>query len=235
MTQRQTDHSVLTALSELRGLEDQRVDEEHAATERQRQAKAAAEAARHEAELHAERVAEAEARLRVEDEARVRDNDADRRLAALRAELNAVQAERERLHGTLLASAHEPVGVHDSSARPWVWAFAASAVVATGLAIGLAYSSGSPAPVYVLAPPATTAPVSAPAVMAPEPPATPPTVADAIPTDGAPRVRPPRAGLTKVHHDRNNVAHPIGDGLDPVDCNEDDPTCGMLPSGSRAH
>lgn len=225
MNQRPTDHSVLTALSELRGLEDERIDDERAAAEQRTKDAAAAVARRHEAEAHAGRVAEAEARLRVEDEARARDADADRRLAALRAELNAVQAERERLHGSLLASAREPVVARESSARPWAWAFAASAAVVAGLTVLLAFGGKTPAPVYVLAP-APAVPASAPVVVAPETPAAPLVVGVVPPADSAVRTRPPRAGLTKVRRDPNaHGAH--HDGLDVPECDESDPTCGI--------
>lgn len=225
MTQRTTDQSVLTALSELRNLEDERIDQERAAAELRRQEELAAAARRRETELHAERVAEAEVRLRMSDESRTRDADADRRLAALRAELNAVQAERERLHGSLLASAHDSVAARAPSARPWVWAVAASAVIVGGLAVLLAFGGTTPAPIYVLAPPAPT--VSAPPVAQPETPELPTIVTDLPPTDGAARPRPPRAGLTKVRRDRDGHVQPHRDGLDPVECDEDDPTCGM--------
>lgn len=225
MNQRPTDHSVLTALSELRSLEDERLDEERAAAEQRKKDEAAAIARRREAELHAQRVAEAEARMRVEDESRSRDADADRRLAALRAELNAVQAERERLHGSLLASAGEPIVSRESSARPWAWAFAASAAVVAGLAVVLAFSGTTPPPVYVLAPApaiaAPVAPVTQPEAVAPAVVAAPPVA------DSAVRTRPPRAGLTKVRRDRDGRVQPHRDGLDPDECDEDDPTCGM--------
>jgi len=223
MNQRPTDNSVLTALSELRTLEDQRLEEERALAAQCKRDEETAALERRESVLHAQRVAEAEARLRVEDESRVRNDDADRRLAALRAELSAVQAERERLHGSLLASVHEPIGARDSSARPWAWAFAASAVVVAGLAAILALGGNRPAPVYVFAPPAPVI-ESAPQVAAPPAELAAPVAVVTEPVEATPRPRP-RAGLGKRGRDvRPTVPH---DGLDPVDCDESDPTCGM--------
>lgn len=223
MTQRLTDNSVLTALSELRTLEDQRLDEERALAAQHKRNEETAAAERREAVLHAQSVAEAAARLRVEDESRVRDDDADRRLAALRAELGAVQAERERLHGSLLASVHQPIGAGDSSARPWAWAFAASAVAVAGLAAVLALRD-RPAPVYVVAPPAAPIAQSAPEVVAPPAVIATPVLVVTAPVDTTPRPRP-RAGLLKRGRDARPT--PPHDGLDPVDCDESDPTCGM--------
>ena len=224
MNQCPTDNSVLTALSELRTLEDQRLDEERALAAQCKRDEETATLERREGVLHAQRVAEAEARVRVEDESRVRNDDADRRLAALRAELSAVQAERERLHGSLLASVHEPIGARDSSARPWAWAFAASAVVVAGLAAILALGGNRPAPVYVLAPPPAPVIETAPRIAAPATELAAPVAVVTAPVDATPRVRP-RAGLGKRGRDvRPTVPH---DGLDPVDCDESDPTCGM--------
>ena len=227
MTQRQTDTSVLTALSELRSLEDERIDEERAAAAKRQSDEAAAVAQRREAELHTQRVAEAEARLRVEDESRGRDADADRRLAALRAELNAVQAERERLHGSLLAGAHEASAPRESAARPWAWAFAASAAIVACLAGLLAFRPAPPAPIYVIAPP-VLAPVAQTSVAAPALPETAPQVLPTTAEDTTrPQGRPPRAGPTKRGNGHGTHTTPPPDGLDPENCDPDDPTCGM--------
>ena len=58
------------------------------------------------------------------------DADAARRVAALRAELDAVQADRARLHGAMLAAAAHDAAPPPASSRTTVTALAACALLA---------------------------------------------------------------------------------------------------------
>lgn len=113
------EQSVLTALDELRRLEEERQEAERREAERARAAKAEAarraeeaeaEAARQseEVEAHRRRVSEEEARLRVDADLAARDAEAERRIMALRAELARVQAAREAEHLQRLAHLELP-------------------------------------------------------------------------------------------------------------------------------
>jgi hypothetical protein len=131
-----TDNSVLIALSELQELESNRVlAEQRAKEERQR-----VERERIEAELRAKKEAEAAAnvareRFQIETEARLRiESEAkrDRSLEMLRAEIAAVQAEREAVRLELTAriakaSVPPPRG-------PWALAFGLASIATASLA-----------------------------------------------------------------------------------------------------
>ncbi len=132
-----TEDSVLCAIRELQGIEEERIEEEHRQVESARQAKEAeAErqvqeareaAARREAQAeHAREVAQAEARLRVEAE-----QAQDQRLQMLRNQLAMVQAERAALHTRALQGpddeAPKPTRM---SAGPWM---ALSALLLAGV------------------------------------------------------------------------------------------------------
>jgi hypothetical protein len=133
-----TDHSILTALAELRALEEQRIADEHAEAARRLAARHAAEAqARSDAE-EARRRAEAAAQRRDDEETQTRAAEAARRVAALRAELDAVQADRARLHGAMLAAVHDVPAPNGSGLRAATAMFAGCALLAAGLAVGLA-------------------------------------------------------------------------------------------------
>src|SRR5690349_12872801 len=100
-------NSLLFCLDELKKLEDDRIASESKAradrerVEAERLARAAAE------EQHRRLVAEEEARLRVAADLAARDEDAERRLAALRTELTAVQTERELMRARFVDVATE--------------------------------------------------------------------------------------------------------------------------------
>lgn len=131
------DDSVMFALDELRRLETDRVAAERRERLEAEQAAARARIEEREREEHARRVAEAEARLRVEQELRDRDAQAGRRIEMLRAELDAVRADRERIHATvsrLNDDLDEP-----SRRRPsgWAFAFGASVLAVAGLVLAL--------------------------------------------------------------------------------------------------
>lgn len=138
MSPREPDRSVLTALAELRALEEQRIADEHAEAARRLSEQHAQEArARADAE-EARRRAEAAAQRRDDDDALARDAEAARRVAALRAELDAVQADRARLHGAMLAAAHDAPTPTAGGMRGATALFAGCALLAAGVAVGLA-------------------------------------------------------------------------------------------------
>lgn len=135
MTRRTEDNSVMVALRELRELEADRLRAEERRRAEEAQAKARAERAAREREEHARRVAEEEARLRVERDLRARDAEAERRMAALRAELEAVRADRARIQAAVsrLNDDLDP----PRTGRGWAFAFASAALVAAGLGAAL--------------------------------------------------------------------------------------------------
>ncbi len=263
MTPRTTDHSVLTALTELRALEAQRIADEHAEAARRVAAQQSTEAhARAEAE-EARRRAEAAAQRRDDDEARARDAEAVRRVAALRAELDAVQADRARLHGAMLAAVQDAPTPSAGGMRGATALFAGCALLAAGLAVGLAMR---PAAGGSVMPTAAVESVSATRASATRGSATtlPAAAADATSADsrGAVSVADERAARgderdsaavrvaprASVEERRNGRQRDLrdarerrdrerggeergrgggrGDGLE-LECDEDDPTCGM--------
>ena len=140
-----SDNSVMVALAELRGIEADRIATERKAAEQARAARERADAAARtererereairEREASALRVAEAEARLRVGAELEAREADADRRLEVLRAELEMIRADRERMHQSILdRTAGEGFAVATPSSRPWVAVSCLSAAVAIAM------------------------------------------------------------------------------------------------------
>jgi len=132
MTQR-PDDSVQLALAELRKLEDDRLAAQARARVEERELLERRQAERRSAEDHAQRVAEAEARERVQVDLRARDAEAERRMASLRAELEAVRADRERVHAAIAGLWEAPATPRGGEGRGWLWAFGATAAVAAGL------------------------------------------------------------------------------------------------------
>ena len=228
------DDSVMLALSELRRLEAERVEEERKAGE----ARAAAEArARSEAEAreaHARAVAEEEARIRVERDLRVRDLEAERRLAALRAELDAVRADRERIHAVVAQLGHEPSPPRRDT-RGWL-AFGAALAAATAILVAILAREPAIEERIVQVPiePPRAIEVAADDAPVTEEPATSDAVAAAVATAA------PEPGQTRPTRPRPPTQHrpPAGPtsgmhgtaGDDPAldfDHCGDDPTCGL--------
>lgn len=218
------DTSLLFCLGELRKLEEERIAGE---------AKARVEAERLEAERAARaqmeeeqrrRIVEAEAKLRVQADVAARDAEAAQRLAALRAELAAVQSEREVLRARFV-EATLPVVAEDRrrAARGWGFAFGAASAVAAGLAALLVMQD--PAPVALAPAPASRV----------EPPVA--RVVDAPVVESAPVVEPapepePVAAVaqTKVRRPRpprDTTRNNTREILSEIDECGDDPTCGI--------
>jgi hypothetical protein len=260
-----TDHSVLTALAELRALEEQRIADEHAEAARRLAAQQSAEArARAEAE-ETRRRAEVAAQRRDDEEAQTRAAEAARRVAALRAELDAVQADRARLHGAMLAAVHDVPAASGNGLRAATAVFAGCALLAAGLAVGLALrpaAGGGVAPtaavesVSATRESATALPAARETEMAAG--ATSADSRDGVSVDGERDARgddrdseavrvAPRASVGEQRNGRQrNMRERAdrergggrgdgrggergggnGDGLE-VECDEDDPTCGM--------
>jgi hypothetical protein len=106
---RESENSVMVALKELCSLENERVADEAAQAEEAARLEAEGEEARRlEEQRRAEEQArvEAETRARVEAELKRRDQEAEERMAALRLELAAVQADREVIEMEMLARQH---------------------------------------------------------------------------------------------------------------------------------
>ncbi len=228
-----TDSSVIQSLRELSRLENERIAEEHAEAEARARAEAEAKAravAEAEAkEAHARRVAEAEAALRLSEERAERNAEADKRLASLRAELAAVQADRERMHTRIATIADDEWTSRPPREGSWGWkvAFASAGAVAAGLALILAVREPVQPTRIVQVPVERTVvveravaeePTDAPVV---EP--TEPAIARTDePSDVAgPHVRRPHPGMRP--HAQNTTTQLLAD----LDCAEDDPTCGI--------
>ncbi len=234
------ENSVLFAIRELAGLEEDRVAaqeaELQAAAEAEREAIRAAEDRSTAAEAHAQRLAEAEARLSLDRELAVRDDEAEQRMMTLRAELAAVQADRQRMHARIVTLADAPSGSTPMAGDAWGWkvAFAAAGIVAAGLAVILAIRQPVieariievPAPRAAVVSGPTTAPALGAVAASAEVDSVEPVdlaVADApaaTENPRGPRVRNPRTPRTaRVRM----AADPLGD----LDCPDDDPTCGI--------
>lgn len=164
-TETKADSSVVMALSELVRMEQDRIESDRerearraleARAERERAEAERREAERREAERAAReaKVAEAEARLRLEA-----DRERDQRIAAMRAELARVEAER----GALRADLESRLGKSEP-ARPngWALAFGLSSLVAASLA-GLLVVQGAQGAAQPVATLEVRAPASAPA------------------------------------------------------------------------
>jgi hypothetical protein len=231
---RNSENSVMAALAALCRLEDERVAEQAAAAE-QRQIEIE-EARRLEEQERARQAArvETEARARVEAELRRRDAEAEGRIAALRAELSAVQASREATLMELLARQQiQPA----RRSRP-VFGIAALVAVAVALVIGgaaflrsgdgRAAEPGAVAPVIDLAAPTPAVETNAEpepvvAVAVPDEPAP---VVDAKPGKGA-GVKRPGKGVRGAKAD-TAAKPPKDDDLGSLDKCGDDPLCGGL-------
>ncbi len=230
------DDSVRFALDELKRIESERLDEEaRAAREREeaearRQAEATAK--REAAAAHAREVAEAEARLRLDRELETRDTESAARLARLRAELDAVRADRERLHARA-TGAVDPVWAERTvrSGRGWAAAFAAACVAMGALVVVLATREP------VVEERIVEVPVDAPtdrATASVEPPPPAPTAVETAPA--APpteTVHRPARPVRPSHHGGLPADIDSTDPLRGLDCPEDDPLCGV--DGPTAH
>lgn len=226
------DNSVMFALKELARIEDERIASEaaeaEARAEAERRAAADAERARVEAEAHAARVAEAEARARVERDAelRTRERDAAQRVEVLRAELAAVQADRERLHARITTAVDDAWMAKKPArhgATGWIAAFGAAAVVAGALVAILVTREPVVQQHIVEVPVERTVYVTEPAVErvvadAPAAETAPAAPAEASADRRVQRPRTPRA--TRTPRDMNDI-------LGNLDCPDDDPTCGI--------
>jgi hypothetical protein len=107
---RESENSVMTALDDLCNLENERIAEEQRRAEEAARLEAEAEEARRrEEEERAREQArlEAEAKARMEAELKQRELETESRLAGLRAELAAVQADREVIQMELLSRQYE--------------------------------------------------------------------------------------------------------------------------------
>lgn len=183
-----TDSSVVMALTELAQMEADRIAldrqreaerVETARAERERAAAAEREAlrAKEERESSERRVAEAKARLELEA-----DRQLDQRIAAMRAELSRVEAERQTLKSDLEARLERPA----PAARPggWAMAFGLSSLVAASLA-GLLVMQQARQPLPVAAPVVAAPVVAAPVVAPVAPIAAEPVAAEPAPTETA--------------------------------------------------
>jgi hypothetical protein len=222
-TRSQNDNSVLIALRELSSLESDRIERE----QREASAKKAAEEARVLAEKQAaaarvlaEEQAKQQIALTLELETRARisaEAERDQRMAAMRAELAAIESERALLRAELITR-----GAPEPSRRGYGLAFGLSSVVAAALAGLLVMRAEAPRPVAVPSP-------SAPAVVAAprsiEPAAE--VVAAPAPPAAAPEAESPSAATRPHRHVRPRETtvehHDLSTGLDFGD--ED----GLLP------
>jgi len=225
-----SDNSVLFALAELRTLEERRLTAERQAEARRQTEVAAAQerqqAEAREIEAHKQRLADAEIRLRLDAELRIRDADADRRMATLRAELNAIQVDRERMHETMVARTAEPTGsTSGTRALGWKIAFAGSSATAAGvfaLWIGQPIPPVYPQATVAAAPTAEARPAESPALVTTTPivAAPPPSVVDLAPRV-RPRQTPPRPHVPAKQRDLLSELERCGD--DPICAALDDP------------
>lgn len=207
-----TDSSVVMALTELAQMEADRIaldrqrEAERAETaraERERAAAAEREAlrAKEEREAAERRVAEAKARLELEA-----DRQLDQRIAAMRAELSRVEAERQTLKSDLEARLERPA----APARPggWAMAFGLSSLVAASLA-GLLVMQQARQPLPVAAP-VVAAPIAVapPAVEASTPPIAPaPVVAETTPVETAQAPAHPTRPSRRTHDGVRTETH----------------------------
>ncbi len=221
------ENSVLFALNELRELEASRIRTERDAIAKrereEREKKERAEAEKREADAHALRVAEAEARARVEAEERARNADSERRLATLRAELDAVQQDRVRMHERIAALPLEAAAEsRDGASRVWAFAFAAVTVLSLGLGGLLFREVNRPAPV----PQIVVHEVQVPAPVVAPPPS--PVAVETTPAEPAAEPTPP-AAPTRPHrpHRPPTTTMTTTMELEPQGCDPDvDPICG---------
>lgn len=233
-----TENSVLVALSELASMETGRIEAERArAAKAMRELEEKAAHAAAVAREEAARTAEAE-RLRkqkLEAEATVRvaaELEHERRLAAMRAELDSIKQDRALAHELLTARVAAPA---EPRRGGLVVAFGISSSIAAALAALLVVqANASRAPVRAEAP-------AAPAVVAIESPAedvvpeieaaaldaeeTPAAVAPVAAARERGRVTPHVRPVRDTHDEHEHDAHDLGHALDFGDGD------GMLPSG----
>lgn len=137
-----TENSVLMALGELQSIEEKRIATEQEArrtaereareaAEREAKRRAEAEAQAEAEREHAERVAREEARLNVEAVVDSRTKDADQRIASMKAELAAIQAERQAFQ---LRMVDATTRIEPRRSRGWAAAFGIAMVACAALA-----------------------------------------------------------------------------------------------------
>ena len=189
-----SEDSVMVALGELQNIEEQRIAaEETARRNAEQEAQAAAEAAakrKADAEAqataqreHAERVAREEARLNVEGQVSARTKDADDRITAMKAELAAIQAERQAFQLRMVESA-EPT---PQRSRGWAAAFGIAMVACAALATLVVVQLTTPPP----PPRVVIHEVEVPVAVETEPEAA-PVVAQVVEAEPEPATRSPR-------------------------------------------
>jgi len=232
-----TESSVLTNLRELEKLETDRIADEKArraalalaAVKAEAEAKAKVEAE----EARARQVAEAEVRLNLEKEREARNAEAELRLATLRAELAAVQADRERMHARIVTAADDTWATRPPRAESWGWkaAFASAGAVAAGLALILAIQQPAPQTRIVEVPVERTVIVEAPVE---EQGGAPELVAEETTDDGAAAAPAGSAetptGVVRPNQRPDMRPRPGNMEPDPFadfDCPDDDPICAL--------
>jgi hypothetical protein len=178
--------------------------------------------------LEADRIAEedrraAEARLRVEADLRAQEADAERRIATLRAEIDAVRADRERLHARIVTAAAEPEPIAKPAIGKRIAMVSFGFASLTALALSIYVATRPP----VVAPPRIVeVQVPAPQIV-PEPAAVEPVVE--APVVAEPEVvaeRPRPTGVTMRHNPTMQTESMSDMRLDLIDRCGDDPLCG---------
>ena len=227
------DNSVQFALAELEALEQQRQrDEAEAAqaAERARQEAAeAAERARQEAAAQAAReaaVAREEARLNVDAQVAAKTEASDRKLDAMRAELERIRAERELIHRRMLTGELEPPR---RPGRHWPVVAGLLGTTASVLGVLLFVQATTPAPEPEVIIREVHIPVAAPAEPAtaePAPetePAADTTAAETADAPTATEARPTRRPRPRPQPRPSSTEQT----LDAVSDCGDDPLCGL--------
>ena len=219
---RTNESSLMFALAELQGLEKERIDA-RAREDAERRAKEAEQAERERAErIAAAQRTEAEAKARVEVQARAQEAESVDRIARLKRELEAVQAERERLHQQLVVGAGDTATRRTIGARGWAAAFATASAAAIVLAIILVTGGASESVPTAQPEPQITAPMPEHATPPTSTTATSEPIAAATTEPAATTV--PRRHSRPVRHIRRNTETST---LGIENCSEDDPTCGI--------
>lgn len=218
--------SVLFALKELQRLEADRIAEEDKRAEAARQElRRQEEQARAKSE-HAARVAEAEARLRVEADLRAQEADAERRMASLRAEIEAVRADRERMHARIVTAAAElePAPQKPAIGRRIAMAsFGLASLTALGLSIWIATRPPVQAPPRIVEVPVATQGSIVEEPVAPVA----PTVEEPVEVQPAPVAERPRQPPVGMRTTTMQATQDMSDmRLDLIDRCGDDPLCG---------
>ncbi|MCP4599167.1 MAG: hypothetical protein GY847_01290 [Proteobacteria bacterium] len=131
------ENSVIKALMDLTLLEDERAEEEQKKIQHRQEEsmRLREEERRRQEQKRADREAEVARQRRIEEEVQRRDKEAGRRIAALRAELTAVQAEREVMRQGLYEHSQDLTPVRSKNQLPL--AFGLPAAVLVGVCLSL--------------------------------------------------------------------------------------------------